>query len=112
MYQFTWSKSYLDRKLDCDLEHNPEDVPFYTGHQDIHCSIQQSTSHCYSLFIVTLIAIHIISGLKLSRLRSRSIVYTGQNISIQIANEIVIWMIVFHVNAVFNSSLTKSSLKQ
>ena len=44
----------------------------------IHCSIQQSTSHCCSLFCHWYIAIYLISGLKLSRSRSQSSVYTGQ----------------------------------
>ena len=34
--QFSRSKNYLDRNLDCnsysDLDHDPEDVPVYTGH--------------------------------------------------------------------------------
>ena len=37
--------------------------------QDIHCSIEQSTSHCFSLLSHGNIAIHLISGLKLSRSR-------------------------------------------
>ena len=29
---FTRSKNYLDRKLDCNLDRDPEDVPVNTGH--------------------------------------------------------------------------------
>ena len=50
--------------------------PFTRG---IHCSIQQSASHCCSLFSHCYIAIHVISGFKLSRSRSRSSVYMGKN---------------------------------
>ena len=38
----------------------------------IHCSIQQSASHCYSLSSRCYIAILLISGLKLSRSQSKS----------------------------------------
>ena len=70
LYSFTQSKNYPDGNLDCD--------PEYPFAWDIHCSIQQSTSHCCSLFRHCYIAIHLIPGLKLSRL----CVYMGQNFTI------------------------------
>ena len=48
---FTGSKNYLDhyldRNLDTDLGHNPEDVPIYTGH-----SLFNTTKCITLLFIV------------------------------------------------------------
>ena len=38
-----------------------EDYPF---RRDIHCSIPQSASHCYSLYSHWYIAMHLRSGLK------------------------------------------------
>ena len=58
----------------------------YLSTQDIHCSIQQNASYCSDIHCH--IAIHLISGLRLSRLRSRSSIYTRQNFSIQIKNGI------------------------
>ena len=59
-------------------------IQMYPLTRDIYCSIQQSTSHCCSLFNHCYIAIHLTYGLKLSRSRSRSSVYMGQNFPIQI----------------------------
>ena len=55
---------------------------------DIHCSIQQSASNCCSLFNHCYLAIHLITGLKLSRSLSRLSVYM-YTISIQIT----VWII-------------------
>ena len=63
---------YLDRDSDDAL----------TG--DIHCSIQQSASHCCSLFSHCCIGILLISGFKLSRSGSRCSV-TRDKMSIQMA---------------------------
>ena len=41
--------------------------------QDINCSIQQSTSHCSSLFLHCYIANNLISGFILSKSLSRSL---------------------------------------
>ena len=60
-------------------------IELYPFTRDIHCSLQQSASHCFSLLSNCYITIYLISGLKWSRSRSRSSVYTGQNSSIQIA---------------------------
>ena len=71
---FTQSKNYLDCNLDCD----PEDVPVYTGHP-----LFNTTKLIMLLFIVyCYIEIHLISGLKLSKSQSRSIVIMGQNLII------------------------------
>ena len=47
---FTRSKNYLDRDLDCnlycDLDHDPEDEPIYTGH-----SLFTTTKHITLFFI-------------------------------------------------------------
>ena len=75
--QFTQSKKYLDSNLDRDSE----DVSVYKG----HLLFNTSASHCCSLFSHCYIAIHLISGLKLSRSGSRSSVYMVQNFLIQIA---------------------------
>ena len=57
----------------------------YPSTWDTHCSIQQSASHYSSLFSHCKTAIHLLCELKLSRSRSSSSVYTGQNFSIHIA---------------------------
>ena len=48
---FTRSKNYLycdlDSNLDCNLDHDPEDVPVYTGHSLFH-----TTKRITLLFIV------------------------------------------------------------
>ena len=76
----------MDRNLDsgsrivrCTRLHGTFIVQYNKAHHIvIHCSL-----FCY-------IAIHLISGLELSRLRSRSSVYTGQNLSIHIAVLIIV----------------------
>ena len=45
---------------------------------DIHCSLQQSASHCCSLFSHCYIAIDLLYGLKSPRLLSRSSIYKGK----------------------------------
>ena len=63
-----------------------------------HCSIKQSASHWCSLFSHCYIVINLISGLKLTRLQSRSSVYTGQTFFIPIAIYMVIQMTLLRVN--------------
>ena len=87
IFTYTWftrSKNYLGHDLDCNLDRNldcdPEDVPL---------------QHCCSLLSNYSIAIHLISGLKLSRSRSRSGVYMGKIFAIQITillrvNEVIV----------------------
>ena len=61
---------------DCTPDSNPDPNPKDVRDiRDIHCPIQQSTSLCCSLFSHCYMAIHLISGLKLSR----TSVYMGQN---------------------------------
>ena len=74
----TRSKNFLDHYLDCHLE-------LYLFTRDMYCLIQQSASHCCSLFSHSCFAIHIISKLNRYKTRSRSSVDTVQNLSIQIA---------------------------
>ena len=76
---FTRNKNYLDHNLDCDLDRDPEYVSFTWN---IHCSQQQSASHCCSLTLFShcYIAVYLISGLKLSRSQSRSS-FTRYNLS-------------------------------
>ena len=45
---------------------------------DNHCSLQQSASHCCSLFSHCYIAIHLLYGLKSPRLCSKSSIYKGK----------------------------------
>ena len=62
IYLFTQRKNYLDHNPDCNLDANLDHDPeMYSFTQDAHCSIQQSTSHCCSLFNHCYIAIHLIS---------------------------------------------------
>ena len=72
---FTCSKDDLDHdhdlNLDCNLDCNPEDVPVYMGNS----LFNTKPPHCCSLFSQCYIAIHLISGLKLSRFS----VNMGQN---------------------------------
>ena len=68
-------QNYVDHDLDINLDLDPDDAQLT---RDIHCSIQQSVSHCCSFFSHCYIAIHLMSGLKLSGSRSRTIVYTIQ----------------------------------
>ena len=78
-------QNYLGCDLDCYLDYDPEDAPVYTEH-----SLFNITKSVMIVFIVQSlfggpeIAIHLISGFKLSRSRSRLSVYTRQNFSIQI----------------------------
>ena len=88
---FTRSKNDLDRNPD----HDQEGVLVYTGQ-----SLFKTTKRITSLFICY-ISIHLISGLKLSRLRSRSSFYTGQTYSIQI--RIKIWIIMLCVDGLSES---------
>ena len=51
---FTWSKNDLDRNLDCELDHDPEDVPVNRVH-----SLFNPTQRIKLLFIVqSLILLH------------------------------------------------------
>ena len=79
---FTRSKNYLDRNIDGDPDRIEKDLPVYMRHP-----LFNQTKRITLLFIVQSF-LHRnppnISGLKLSRTRSRSSVYTGQNFSIQI----------------------------
>ena len=68
---------------DIDFNHDLEDAPVNTWH-----SLFKKTKRVKFVFIVQSLfdglAIHLISGLKLSRLRSRFSVYKQENFSIQI----------------------------
>ena len=46
-HTFTWSKNYLDLNLDCELDHDPEDVPVDRVH-----SLFNPTQRIKLLFIV------------------------------------------------------------
>ena len=77
----------MDSDLDCNLTAVQKMHSFIW---DIHCSIQQCTSHCCSLFSHCYIAVPLISGLILSRSQSRLSVYTGQNFSIQMVIQMIL----------------------
>ena len=68
----------------------------YPFTRDIHCSVKLNALHWCSLFGHCYMAIHLISGLRLSISRCRSCIYMVQYISIQIA----IHIIFPHVNGV------------
>ena len=95
-----FTQNYLDRDLNnINLDRDPDQVPIYPSH-----SLFDITKCVPFVFIVqsllmVQIAIHVISGLKLSRLLSRARVYTAQNFSIQIAIKIILLC----VNRVYNS---------
>ena len=71
-------QNYLDHNLVCYLDRDPVDTSVYTG-----LSLFNITKRVTIVFIVKSlfdgpeIAIHLISGLKLSRSGSRLSVYTG-----------------------------------
>ena len=93
----------LDLVLDdIDLDCNPEDAPIYMGHSLFNIKKRITfTFIVQSLFDGPDIAVHLISGLKLSALQSRSSFYSGQNFSIQI---LTIQIILLRVNEVIERS--------